>query len=407
MASKIWPAALLLTLQFCHSGSVADKTGQMAGSLAACIARYDRLEADIAAKRNDARPGPDLDRITAAQRTAHADKKTSLEKLLREVETGVAGDQLDLLRSKIMIELGRLADAEKIIDRLSLAGSSLALEAKLQKVTIQLIRKNSAAALTLFREIEPQLKKDAQLYNIYLALAFAAPQAEAREEYSLKFLAGPELPAALRVRQAGVYANLASSAEENHQPEKAKGYLEKAMALNSDPALQAILAAGLKHMALVGQPAPPLQAETWFNTPPLTLAGFKGQVVVIVFWAPWCNPCRMAMDTLLDELRRFKNIGLQVIGYTKLYGRYGDDAGKKEKVGVAEELTLIKDYLDKNKITCPVAVGAEGLSFDAYAVTEVPTMIFIDRLGNIVHVRTGTGISQPIGDEIKSLLAEN
>jgi len=383
-----------------------DEARQMAQSYAACTARYDRLEEGLTAKMKSTRPGPDQDKIIAAITRTLSEKKAALEKLLREKEYSAPSDQLDLLRSKIMIEIGRFDDSEKIIGRLSPAESGLTLEAKLQKVIIHLIRRRSADALALFKEIEPQIKKDAQFYRIYLALAYASPQAEVREEYSLKFLAGRELPVALQSYKSGVYANLATLAEENHQPEKAKGYLEKALALNSDPPLQANWAAELKHIALLGQPATPLQAETWFNTSPLTLAGIKGQVVIIYFWAPWCDPCRVAMPTLLDEFQQFKNKGLQVIGYTKLYGRYSDGVDKKEKVGADEELALIKKYLDKNMITYPVAVGAEGLSFDAYAITAIPTMIFIDRRGNVAQVKSGAGNTGQIRDQIKSLLAE-
>jgi thiol-disulfide isomerase/thioredoxin len=176
--------------------------------------------------------------------------------------------------------------------------------------------------------------------------------------------------------------------------------------LNSDPALKTNLEAELKQLALLNQPPPPLQAETWFNAPPLTLAGLRGQVVVIYFWAPWCPPCRTVMPALLDEFRQFKNQGLQVIGYTKLYGRYSDDVGRKEKVSAAEELALIKSYLEKNQISYPVAVAAEGIGFDAFAITAIPSMVFIDRRGNVAYVKSGAGNTRQISNQIKSLLAE-
>jgi hypothetical protein len=128
----------------------------------------------------DTVPGPNLDKIIATCNRALADKNTELEKLLREKENIAGSDQLDLLRSKIMIEIGRLTDAEKIIDRLNLAEAKLAVEAKLQKVIIHLLRRRAADALAVFKEIEAKVKKDTPFFNIYLALAFSSPEPEIR-----------------------------------------------------------------------------------------------------------------------------------------------------------------------------------------------------------------------------------
>lgn len=407
MVKNIYPAfLLLLALTFCHSRSALDEAGDMAKAYAECTARYGRLQEELNAKLKNTPPGRELDKIMAACSRTLADKNAALEKLLSDWKSSAGSDQLDLLRSKIMIETGRFADAEKIIDRLSSGRSRLALEAKLQKVIVRLLSNRSTEALSLFKEIEPQIKKDSQFFQICLALARSSTETRAKEEYSFKFLAGPELPAALRPFKTEVYAILATLARESHQPEKAKGYLEKALAADPDQAQQADLHVALKQVALLGQPAPVLKAETWFNSPPLTISGLKGQVAVIYFWAPWCAPCRAVMPELQDEFRQFKNKGLQVIGYARLFGRTGIGVGGNKKISAAEELALIKSYLDKNLITYPVAVGAEGLGFEAYAVAAIPTMVFIDRSGRITQIKSGSGNSRQTSEWIKSLLAE-
>jgi thiol-disulfide isomerase/thioredoxin len=395
---------LLVALGACHERSAGEQAKKMARSYSELTDKYDRLNEQLNAKLKNAGSKNMQDRLMGEYNRIMTEKNQELETLLKNNENSAASDELELLRSKVMIEIGRFDDAEKIIGRLSDGKSKQAAEAKMQKVILHLIRRQHAQAVGLFREIEPVLKKDRQFYDICLALAFSNPDAAVRKEFSLKLAETPELPAEIKPMTARIYANLSRLAREDKQTEIARDYLQKALVSENEPDMKVAWENELRQLSLFEQPPPPLAAETWFHSQPLALSALKGKVVVIDFWAPWCNPCRQVMPALLEQYEKNKDKGLLVIGYTRLYGRYSDDLDKKDKVGPGEELALIQKYLARNHISYPVAVSNEGSGFDTYHVTAIPTMVFIDRSGKVAYIKTGSGTIQQIQDMIAALL---
>ncbi len=407
MKKKIWLGIMLLAaLGACSGKSAAEREKEIARAYSELNKRFDLLNDQLNEKMKSTGSPQITDQLINEYNRIMAEKKQALEKLLAENKSNSASDGLDLMRSKILIEVGRFDDAEKIVDRLEEGKTGIATEAKLQKVILHLIHRRYVQSVELLREIESRIDKNDQFFNICLALAFSHPDTPVREEFSIKLIDAPKLPLRINPMKARLFANLAALAMEKRQIEKAKTYLKKALALESDPGMRSWWESEQLHIQMLDQPPPPLPAENWLNSLPLNLAGLKGKVVVVDFWAPWCNPCRMVMPTLQEQYRKHRNEGLLVIGYTRLNGRYADDLEKKDGVSAEEELALIKKYIDRNRITYPVAISAEGLGFDAFAVKTIPTMAFIDRRGNVVYMKTGSGSLKQIEDKIASLLAE-
>ncbi len=404
MGNKIWlTVGLLAILAACSGRSAVERAREMAAAYSELTERYDLLNDQLDEKMKRAGERRSGDRFIGEYDRLAAEKKLELEKLLDKYGNGAGSDSLDLVRSKVMIEAGRFDEAEKIIDCLVAAKKETASEAKLQQAILYLLRRHYAEAAGLLAEIEPVIAKDAQFYDLCLALAFSHPDPAVREEFSRQLVDAPRLPARIEPQKARIHANLAMLAKESHQAAEALAQWNKALALESDPAVRSAWEGEKKQLAMLDQPPPPLTADNWLNFQSLS---FKDKVVVIDFWAPWCTPCRQVMPILQDQYLRHKDKGLLVIGYTRLYGRYSDELERKDRVTADEELSLVRKYVDRNRITYPIAVATEGVGFNAYAVKAIPTLVFIDRKGKIAYFKTGADSLKQIEDKIAALLGE-
>jgi thiol-disulfide isomerase/thioredoxin len=117
-----------------------------------------------------------------------------------------------------------------------------------------------------------------------------------------------------------------------------------------------------------------------------TLAGLKGRVVVLNFWATWCVPCQKEMADLSAIQNDYAALGVQVVGAA------GDAAADSAKV-----LKFIREF----KVNFPVWVNAQNSDMERFGVgTVLPATVIVDKNGKIVW-RT-IGVIKP--DELRKEL---
>jgi len=121
-----------------------------------------------------------------------------------------------------------------------------------------------------------------------------------------------------------------------------------------------------------GEPAPP------FTLPDLadravSLASFKGSLVLIHFWATWCPTCREEMG-LLEEAARGHTRGFVILG-----------------VNLGEKRTKVASYVEASGITFPVLLDGRGKVAAAYDVLSLPITVVVAPDGRVADsVRMGS-----------------
>lgn len=335
-----------------------------------------------------------------------AEKERDCENLLEKFAKSPPIEEIEILRSKVLLDLKKLDEAETKIDDVLAKEPDLITDAKMVKVRILIEKRNYDEAYHIFKDIEAQVTDLYDLFEAYYYIATEHEDSNVRLEYANKFLNAKEIPEQYAKKKADVYLSMASVAKQENDFDKARKLLNEGIASTDSDRTKAGLEKTIAQLDIIGEKAFPIAAETWVNSAPIELKGQEGRVVVVAFFAPWCPSCRSLVPSLVDLYNENKDQGFTLIGYTRLYGNYRDDVEDAGKVSKDEEIEYIKKYLERNNIQYPVAITQEKNVYNTYNVAVIPTLVFIDKKGNIECTNIGSGSTQFIKNKIKNLLTE-
>jgi cytochrome c biogenesis protein CcmG, thiol:disulfide interchange protein DsbE len=118
----------------------------------------------------------------------------------------------------------------------------------------------------------------------------------------------------------------------------------------------------------VGKPAPDFQVTTFDGTK-LSLKDFKGQVIVLNFWATWCGPCKHELPLLDAYYRRQQQFGLKMFA-----------------VATQDSLTPRELMPVQKLVSFPMVRKFNG---EYGKIKALPTNVVIDRAGIVRYAQAG------------------
>jgi thiol-disulfide isomerase/thioredoxin len=121
----------------------------------------------------------------------------------------------------------------------------------------------------------------------------------------------------------------------------------------------------------------------------VSLADYRGKVILLDFWATWCGPCKVEIPEFIEFQKTYGKDGFQVIG-----------------ISVDDTLEALKPYAAEMQMNYPVlrALGRDDVLDDFGPILGLPTTMLISREGKICETHAGLTSKETFERGIKALL---
>ena len=137
-----------------------------------------------------------------------------------------------------------------------------------------------------------------------------------------------------------------------------------------------------------GKVAPPFTLKD-MNGADVSLADYKGKVVLLNFWATWCGPCKYEIPSFVKLQDKYRDQGVAFLG-----------------LSVDDPPESLKPFAEKYGINYPllVGLGREDVQDADGPIYGVPITVMIDRQGRICKTHAGLASEAQLEREISALM---
>ena len=103
------------------------------------------------------------------------------------------------------------------------------------------------------------------------------------------------------------------------------------------------------------------------------LSSYRGKVVILNFWATWCQPCLNEMPSMETLYQRFNAQGLEILA-----------------VDIGQSASTVRQFIRRAGYTFPVMLDSANRVSSVYQIRAIPTTYIIDREGKIIGYVLGS-----------------
>ena len=145
-----------------------------------------------------------------------------------------------------------------------------------------------------------------------------------------------------------------------------------------------------------GKPAPELTLKD-LDGKDISLAQYRGKVVLVNFWATWCEPCKVEIPELIELQQKYGAKGFTVLGVAM------DDEGRRVVAPfVGKERFDVKG--GQSQMNYPIVIGNDAAADKFGGLIGYPTSVLISRDGKQIKSITGLISYDDISKTIESQL---
>lgn len=144
----------------------------------------------------------------------------------------------------------------------------------------------------------------------------------------------------------------------------------------------------LGSMVRIGMDAPMFNVAD-FQGKPVDLSKYKGSIVVLDFWATWCDPCIREFPKLKNVYSKFKDKGVQFIG-----------------ISLDDDIEDLRGFVKHEEVKWPQVFDGKrwkGLIPSLYSIQIIPTMVVLDQENKVRYIG---GDIENVTQIVTSLLSE-